>query len=68
MKTNINASAIWLRNIKDHAEVLVEIDGEWKVAIREYIGTESPPFSHIAEGNGQDNWAKDPLTLIKDIK
>jgi hypothetical protein len=62
MKTPFTATAVWLRDRgKGYAEVLVEIDGVWRVAIRTYIGKCENTFGHIAEGNGQENWPVDPL-------
>jgi hypothetical protein len=58
-KTPVVITAIWLRRSdKDHAEVLVEIDGKWKTVICENL---DGPFSHIAEGNGVDTWKPDRL-------
>lgn len=54
MSTSFTATAIWLRRISEtHCEVLVEIDGKWHKAITEVIDS---PFSHIAEGNGKNDW------------
>lgn len=50
-------TAVWSRRSGDYVETLVEVDSEWKVAIREHI---DGPFSHIAEGNGAKNWKGDP--------
>lgn len=59
----IVCTGIWLRSIGAEVEVLVEINGEWKVAIK----TSSDPLaqgviSHIAEPAGQDRWPKDEVT------
>ncbi len=53
MKTPVTITAIWLLRLGDHAEVRVEIDGEWYTAIREHV---DGPFSWIAEGNGASKW------------
>lgn len=47
------ATAVWLRKIGDYVEVLVEIEGTWRMAIRELADSN---FSHIAEGAGMRNW------------
>lgn len=70
MKTPITTTGVWLRtgspdprypNLKK-LEVLVEIDGEWRVVITDHV----PPFeaevSHIAEGGGMLNAPRDPIT------
>lgn len=56
-KTPFTATAIWLRDAGNgYAEVLVEIDGKWHVAIKESVGKSECTYSHIAEGRGQSNW------------
>lgn len=57
-KTTIKMTAVWSRRSGDYVETLIEVDGEWKLAISEHIAA---PFSHIAEGNGAENWKDDPL-------
>lgn len=57
-KTVVRITAVWSRRSGDYVETLVEVDGEWKMAIREHIDA---PFSHIAEGRGAENWKDDPL-------
>ena len=39
-------SGVWLRRIGDHAEVLVEVDGRWRLVITELT---DGYYSHIAE-------------------
>ena len=56
-KTTILVTAVWSRRSGDYVETLVEVDGEWRLAIREHI---HGYFSHIAEGNGASNWPSDP--------
>jgi len=54
---------VWLRDEGNgHIQVLVEIDGQWRVAIKEYTGPMEGTFSHIAEGNGKDKWPIDEVT------
>jgi hypothetical protein len=55
----IQISGLWLRRIGVWAEVLVEIDGEWRLCIREvYDGC----FSHIIEPDGIRKSPLDKLT------
>lgn len=42
-------TAVWLRHIGNEAQVLVEIDGQWRLIISEY---DEGPYSHIAEARG----------------
>ena len=52
-------TALWLRRSPDdYAEVLVEIDGKWRLAISEQA---DGLFSHIAEARGHYLWPPDPL-------
>jgi hypothetical protein len=57
--TTFKATAVWLRRIGDHAQVLLEIDGVWRRAIQEHA---EGPYSHIAEGNGAADWPVDKVT------
>jgi len=59
MKRPIVITAVWSRRRGDQVETLVEIAGQWHVAIRE---RHDGAFSHIAEGNGADTWPVDPVT------
>mgnify|MGYP001606154370 CR=1 FL=1 len=52
----IPVTAVWLRRIGDHAQLLVEVRGKWKIAIREHIDGN---FSHIAEALGEEKWIAD---------
>jgi len=53
-------TAVWLRRIGDQAQVLVEIRGQWRLAIEEYFDA---PFSHIAEYRDDGiRWPVDPVT------
>jgi hypothetical protein len=59
-ETPFTATAVWLRDDGNgQASVLLEIDGVWRVAIKEWIGHTSDTFGHIAEGNGMDKWPKE---------
>ena len=58
-KQAVSITAVWLRHIGKHVEVLVEINGVWRQAIREYHDS---VFSHIAEGAGSHRWPTDPDT------
>ena len=57
MNTPITITAVWLRTTggenSGDVEVLVEIDGKWRLAIRDSTFGE---ISHIAEGNGVYKW------------
>lgn len=57
-KTVVRVTAVWTRRSGDYVETLVEVDGEWKLVSREHV---EGSFSHIAEGNGAENWKDDPL-------
>lgn len=58
-KRAIPVTAVWLRRIGKHAEVLVEVDGRgWVLAIREYAENN---YGHIAEAVGVDSWPPDPI-------
>jgi len=52
----IEITAVWLRRMGTDAQVLVEIDGEWKLAAHDYFGSN---FSHIAEALGSKHWPVD---------
>lgn len=58
--TEIPITGIWLRRIGDKAQVLIEINGKWRLVVEEYCDAS---FSHIAEcvDNG-DRWPLDKLT------
>jgi len=58
IETPVTITAVWLRRIGKDAQVLCEIDGEWRLAIVEGVDGN---FSHIAEGNGAKHWPPDPL-------
>lgn len=58
MKTDVTITAVWLRNIGPDVEVLVEVDGKFRLVITEL---KDGTFSHIAEGNNASNWPIDPL-------
>lgn len=45
----VPVSGVWLRTIGDHVEVLAEIDGEWKLLIRDHRESN---ISHIIEPLG----------------
>lgn len=49
MKDSIEIQGIHLRRIGDEAQVLAEVDGEWKLVITELINGN---FSHIVEPSG----------------
>lgn len=51
----IAVSGVWLRRIGDYAEVLVEIDGDWRLAIVERL---DGFFSHIIEPSGMQSAPK----------
>ncbi len=70
MKTPFTGTGVWLRtgnpdprypNLKK-LEVLVEIDGEWRVVITDHVPPFAAEVSHIAEGAGIEKAPLDPLT------
>lgn len=57
----VDVEAIWLRTAGDKVEVLVQIGGQWRLAVSESV-SEIPerngrlsPVSHIIEANGIRN-------------
>ena len=51
----MDVRAIWLRNIGDQVQVLIETPdekGKWKIVIDEYCPTEETTVSHIVEESG----------------
>jgi hypothetical protein len=42
----VAVTGVWLRRIGAHAEVLAEVDGQWRLLAREYLDSN---FSHIVE-------------------
>lgn len=59
---SIPITSIWLRDSGDgYAEVLVEIEGEWHIAIKDYAGIpEDIHFSSMAMVAGMEYWKKWP--------
>lgn len=54
----VEITGLWLRRIGDDAEVLIEVNGEWRKVIAErYDGA----FSHIAEQPAMLKAPADPL-------
>lgn len=56
----VAVEAIWLRTTDDKVEVLVQIGGQWKMAICENIGYDPrrerlSPVGHIIEASGIRN-------------
>jgi hypothetical protein len=45
----VPVTAAWLRHIGDNAQLLLEIDGQWRLVAEENI---DGPFSWIAEARG----------------
>lgn len=59
-KPPVEITGAWLRRIGDEAQMLLEIDGEWRlVCIEQIHGT----FSHIVEQAGMRRAPVDPVTL-----
>jgi hypothetical protein len=54
----IGITGVWLRRRGDDAEVLVEVDGVWRLVIAEYY---DGAFSHITEQSGIRKAPADPL-------
>lgn len=68
-KTPFTATAVWLRNLGEDGntvQLLVEIDGHWRIAISDHFAPGQSNVSHIAEGNGMPNWPFDPVTEAPD--
>jgi hypothetical protein len=49
MNDPIPITGVWLRRIGDEAQVLVEIDGKWRMCVTEPLDGN---FSHIVEPSG----------------
>lgn len=61
MVTPITITVVWLRSMGNgRIEVLCEIDGVWRCAIRD-IHDSQCDVSHIAEGNGAREWPVNPV-------
>jgi hypothetical protein len=60
----LTITAVWLRRRGDDVEALLEIDGEWRLAIREHF---DGAFSHIAEDTGADKWPIDYKHPVKRV-
>jgi hypothetical protein len=53
LKEAVPVTGVWLRNVGDKIEVLVEVNGEWRVAIHGYtLGYRDQEISHIVEPAG----------------
>lgn len=70
MKTPITTTGVWLRTGNPDPrypglkklEVLVEIEGQWRVAITSHVPSFEGECSHIAEGLGMQSAPLDPIT------
>jgi len=51
-KEGIIVTGIWVRSMGKYIEVLAEIDGEWRVVIREFAPLDEMTISHIVEPSG----------------
>lgn len=51
-KQPVTITAVWVRNIGEQLETLVEIDGEFVKILDEYCGPMEFVISHIVEGRG----------------
>lgn len=57
--TQIPVTAVWLRRLGNEAQVLLEINDEWRLVIQEYYDGN---FSHIAECHDDGSrWPPDPI-------
>jgi hypothetical protein len=61
-KQAIEITGVWLRIGSGMARVLLEIDGQWRIAIVEHVADNESISSHIAEPAGADDWPFDPVT------
>jgi hypothetical protein len=59
-KPSVNVTAIWLRHIGKEAQVLAEIDGQWRIIIREFADNS---YSWIAEARAAHLWPLDDLDV-----
>ena len=59
-KQEVKVTAIWLRRIGDHAQVLIECEGQWKLVAQERFDGN---FSHIAEARGLTHWPNERVNL-----
>lgn len=57
-RTRVDAriSAVWLRTIGNHTQVLVEQDGQWRIAINAFGAPTEQEISHIAEASHAEDW------------
>lgn len=44
----VPVTGIWLRTVGDYIEVMAEVDGTWRVVIREYAPLREQTISHCA--------------------
>lgn len=58
-KEPVSISGIWCRKIGHNVEVLVEIEGEWRLVITEPVDNN---FGHIVEPCGMLSSPKDYIT------
>lgn len=54
-------SGVWLRTLGGQMQVLVEIDGVWRLVIDEYAPLREQSISHIVEPSGMLAAPVDPL-------
>lgn len=63
MNDSIEIQGIWLRTREGCVEVLIEVDGEWRLVNREKLGDgEKTIISHITEPRGMRKARKDLVT------
>lgn len=53
---SVEMDAVWLRRIGNRAEVLVQVDGDWRIAITEAA---DGSYSHCAQARGFGYWPSD---------
>ncbi len=54
-KKGVTVDGVWLRTVGSQAQVLIQIDGQWRLVIGETIFTTDgkiAPVSHIVEPSG----------------
>ena len=61
----VPVTGAWLRRIGVEAQLLLEIDGEWRLIVAEHV---DGPFSHIAEARGFADRPLDRVANLGDVE
>ena len=62
----IPVTAVWLRVFNGDVRVLLEVEGEFRLAIHDFHGDRESIISHIAEANGYYKWPPDDIDALKE--